>query len=114
MDHFLNPRNVGILDGPTGTAENSDCGDVATISLRIEEAEIVDARFQTSGCSGAIACCSAATELLRGSTLQEASLMTFEDIVDYLDGLPSDKYGCAQMAAMAGLQAIHQAQGSEE
>tara|TARA_B100000029_G_scaffold353038_2_gene345630 strand:+ start:1148 stop:1492 length:345 start_codon:yes stop_codon:yes gene_type:complete len=112
MDHFLNPRNVGSVDGPTGMAENEDCGDVATISLRVDGEQIVEARFQTTGCSGAIACCSAVTELLTGSALQVASELTAEDVIDYLDGLPTDKRGCAKMAAMAGLKAVRDALGA--
>jgi len=106
MDHFLNPRNVGRIDEGAGTlgegrAENSDCGDTVLVTIRVEGGAGAEARFQSDGCAGAIASCSAATELAAGRSLAQAAELRAEDVAARLDGLPDAKTGCAEMAARA-------------
>jgi nitrogen fixation NifU-like protein len=57
MDHFKNPRNVGVMDDADGVGEvgNPLCGDMMTIYLKIGDARIEDIKFQTFGCGAAIA-----------------------------------------------------------
>ena len=57
MDHFRNPRNVGVIEDADGVGEvgNPICGDMMTIYLKINNDAIEDIKFQTFGCGSAIA-----------------------------------------------------------
>lgn len=103
MDHFSNPRNVGVLDDANaiGFEVNPVCGDSMRLYLKIEGDRIIDARFQTAGCGAAIATSSMATELLKGLTLEAARDLTKDDIEDALGGLPGNKIHCSMLAVDA-------------
>ena len=74
MDHFRNPRNVGVIEDADGVGEvgNPLCGDMMTIYLKIDEDRIADIKSQTFGCGSAIAVSSMLTEIAQGKTLAEA------------------------------------------
>ena len=66
MDHFMNPRNVGKLDNPSGVGQvgNARCGDIMKMYIQVEDGVITDVKFNTFGCASAIASSSMATELI--------------------------------------------------
>ncbi|MDP2719792.1 MAG: iron-sulfur cluster assembly scaffold protein [Dehalococcoidia bacterium] len=101
VDHFNNPRNVGILDGADAQAsvENPVCGDLINLYIKVEDGRIKRSSFQAFGCSAAIASSSIATELIQDKTLDEALKITSDTVVGALEGLPSSKMHCAGMAA---------------
>jgi nitrogen fixation NifU-like protein len=110
MDHFTNPRNVGVLEDADVVAEtsSSECGDITKIYLKIRDNRIVDIKFQTLGCAAAIASSSMATELIKGKTLEEAWALTNADVADALGGLPEPKLHCSVLAEDAIRKAINQ------
>lgn len=107
MDHFRNPRNVGIIEDANGIGEvgNAKCGDIMRVYLKIEDNKILDAKFETFGCGSAIASSSMATELIKGKTVEEAWELTNKAVAEALDGLPPVKMHCSVLAE----EAIHKA-----
>ena len=93
MDHFRHPRNVGAIEDADAAGEDTNpvCGDRLRLTLRIRDAVVQEARFQTEGCVGAIAAGSMATELLKGRTLAAAATLSREEIDRALGGLPPAK-----------------------
>ncbi len=103
MDHFMNPRNVGTIDGADGVGEvgNAKCGDIMKIYLQIENEIIVDCKFETFGCGSAIASSSMATEMIKGKSIHEALELTNKAVAEALDGLPAHKMHCSVLAEEA-------------
>lgn len=103
MDHFSNPRNVGVIDNPDGVGQvgNAKCGDIMKIYLKIENGMILDVKFKTFGCGAAVATSSMATELIIGKTIEEAQAITNKAVMEALDGLPPAKVHCSVLAEEA-------------
>ncbi len=103
MDHFRNPRNVGVIEDADGIGEvgNAKCGDIMKIYLKIENDIIADVKFETFGCGSAIASSSMATELIKGKPISEALTLTNKAVAEALDGLPAHKLHCSVLAEEA-------------
>ncbi|MDY4126886.1 MAG: Fe-S cluster assembly scaffold protein NifU [Lachnospiraceae bacterium] len=109
MDHFRNPRNVGVLEDANGIGEvgNPVCGDIMKMYLKINDDEIIeDVKFETFGCGSAIASSSMATELIKGKSVEEALSLTNKAVAEALDGLPAHKMHCSVLAEEAIKSAI--------
>ena len=112
LDHYNNPRNVGVLDAAskkvgTGMVGAPACGDVMKLQIKVNDNGIIeDARFKTYGCGSAIASSSLLTEWVKGKTLDEASHIKNTDIVDELE-LPPVKIHCSVLAEDAIKAAIN-------
>ncbi|HCJ01840.1 MAG TPA: Fe-S cluster assembly scaffold protein NifU [Clostridiales bacterium] len=108
MDHFKNPRNVGVIENADGVGEvgNAKCGDIMKIYLKIEKDTITDVKFETFGCGSAIASSSMATELIKGKPLADALELTNKAVAEALDGLPAYKMHCSVLAEEAIKKAI--------
>ena len=109
MDHFRNPRNVGVLEDANGIGEvgNPVCGDIMKMYLKINDDEIIeDVKFETFGCGSAIASSSSATELMKGKSVEEALSLTNKAVAEALDGLPAHKMHCSVLAEEAIKSAI--------
>lgn len=108
MDHFRNPRNVGVIEDADGIGEvgNAKCGDIMKIYLKIESDVITDVKFETFGCGSAIASSSMATQMIKGKPLAEALTLTNKAVAEALDGLPAHKLHCSVLAEEAVKAAI--------
>ncbi len=107
MDHFRNPRNVGVIEDANGIGEvgNAKCGDIMKMYLKIEDDVVQDVKFETFGCGSAIASSSMATEMIKGKPLSEVKQLTNKAVAEALDGLPDYKMHCSVLAE----EAIHSA-----
>ena len=103
MDHFRNPRNVGVIEDADGVGQvgNAKCGDIMKMYLKIENETVVDVKFETFGCGSAIASSSMATELIKGKPLEEVMQLTNKAVAEALDGLPDYKMHCSVLAEEA-------------
>ena len=103
MDHFRNPRNVGVIEDANGIGEvgNAKCGDIMKMYLKIEDDIVQDVKFETFGCGSAIASSSMATELIKGKPVSEMKTLTNKAVAEALDGLPDYKMHCSVLAEEA-------------
>ena len=116
MDHFRNPRNVGVLEDANGIGEvgNAKCGDIMKMYLKIEDDIVKDVKFETFGCGSAIASSSMATELIKGKPVSEARQLTNKAVAEALDGLPDYKMHCSVLAQEAIESALKDYESREE
>ena len=103
MDHFMHPRNVGVIEDAdgVGTVGNAKCGDIMKIYLKIENDIIADVKFETFGCGSAIASSSMATEMIKGKSIADAMALTNKAVAEALEGLPAHKLHCSVLAEEA-------------
>jgi len=90
LDHFQNPRNPGEVANADATVqlENPACGDILKLSMKVANGQIAEIRFLAKGCVPAMACGSAMTELVKGKTVEAASRLSREELVQAVGGLP--------------------------
>ena len=110
IDHYKEPRNVGSFtkedDGVgTGLVGAPECGDVMKLQIKVENNQIVDAKFKTFGCGSAIASSSLATEWVKGKSVDDAMAIQNTEIVEELS-LPPVKIHCSVLAEDAIKAAI--------
>ncbi len=103
MEHFQNPRNVGVLDDADGVGQvgNPVCGDMMTFYVKVRDGRLADVKFQTFGCGAAIAVSSMVSEMAVGKTIDEAMAITNELVAEELGGLPKNKMHCSNLGADA-------------
>lgn len=103
LDHFVNPRNTGLMRDPDGTGEDEfeGCGDLARMFLRVRDGRAAEVRFQSYGCGPTIAAASAASELIAGRAVEDLVNLKAREVEDALDGLPEDRKHAAEVVAGA-------------
>jgi nitrogen fixation NifU-like protein len=116
MEHFMNPKNVGVIENPDGYGKvgNPVCGDLMEIFIKVKDDIITDIKFKTFGCGSAIATSSMVTELAKGKHVDEIMKITRNDVADELDGLPPQKMHCSNLAADALQAAIKDYKNKEK
>jgi nitrogen fixation NifU-like protein len=115
ISHYQSPHNVGTLDGQsarvgTGIVGAPECGDIVKLQIQINDnGRIIEAKFKTFGCVGAIACSSLATDRLMDKTIEQAMLISHTELASELD-LPPEKTHCSVLAENAIRTAIENLQ----
>ncbi len=119
LDHYENPRNVGVLDKDaknvgTGMVGAPACGDVMRLQIQVDDKGVIEeAKFKTYGCGSAIASSSLLTEWVKGKTLDEAAAIKNSDIAEEL-ALPPVKVHCSVLAEDAIKAAINDIKSKAE
>ena len=118
LDHYENPRNVGIIeeDSSTGTGMVGApaCGDVMRLQIKVDDDGIIeDAKFKTYGCGSAIASSSLVTEWIKGKSLDDAGKINNMEIAEEL-ALPPVKIHCSVLAEDAIKAAITDYKSKQE
>ena len=119
IDHYENPRNVGMMnaddaDVGTGMVGAPACGDVMRLQIRVGDDDIItDAKFKTYGCGSAIASSSLLTEWVKGRTLDDANSIKNMDLANEL-ALPPVKIHCSVLAEDAIKTAIRDVKQKRE
>ena len=99
IHEYRNPSNFGTLGNPDTVGKiKGPCGDTMEIMLKIKNDRITTIRFLTDGCGTSIACGSMLTKIVHGKTLDEAEIITSQDLDKALEGLPEDHVHCTILA----------------
>ena len=121
LEHFRNPRNVGVIEKPDGYGKvgNPVCGDLMEIFIKVEKNKagddiIDDVKFRTFGCGSAVATSSMVTTMAKGMKVDDAYEINRKDVAEELDGLPPIKMHCSNLAADALKAAIDNYRGKED
>ncbi len=110
MEHFKNPRNVGVIKDANVVVKVGDpgCGDALLVFFKIVDDRVEDVKYKIFGCGAAIATSSIASEMVKGKTLDEVLEVTDAKIAAALHGLPADKMHCSNLAATAFHAAVNE------
>ena len=116
MEHFQNPRNVGVIKDADGVGQvgNPVCGDMMSFYIKVKDNRIDDVKFQTFGCGAAIAVSSMVSEMAMGKTIEEALKITNKSVAEELGGLPKNKLHCSNLGADALHKAIENYQEKQK
>ena len=103
LEYVSHPRNRGELAGADfdGIAGEPGEGPYVHIWLKVYGSVVAQASFETNGCPSSVAAASALCELARGREMDKLKLLTAEDLVGFLGGLPEGKESYAEMAIRA-------------
>jgi nitrogen fixation protein NifU and related proteins len=103
LEHFLNPRNAGLMREPDGVGaeEYEGCGDLARFFLRVRDGRVSEVKFQTYGCGPTIAAASAASERVTGWAVEDLLSLKAQEVEDAVDGLPDERKHAADVVAGA-------------
>lgn len=107
--YYLKQPNIGVLANPDQTSEiTGQCGDTMRVHLRLDGNRIAEAKFQVLGCPGAVASAMAAADLMKGKTLQQASVINDREIFRTLEGIPDKKLDCIRLAVKTVQKAVNE------
>jgi nitrogen fixation protein NifU and related proteins len=100
LDHFEHPRHAGVIDNHDAIAqlENPVCGDILELTAKIANGRLTEICFRAKGCVPTMACASAITELAKGKNIDEARMITREQVAQAVDGLPEASSHAAVLA----------------
>jgi len=110
LDHFEHPRNPGEVADPDATVqlENPACGDVLKLTLKVTDGQVAEIRFLAKGCVPAMACGSVLTELVKGKSVEAASRLRREELLEAVGGLPEASTHASYLAMDALTAALKQ------
>ncbi len=100
INYYLEKKYMGHIENADQVSENvGSCGDTMKIYLKIDNQKIInDARYEITGCAGAISAAMAAVDLVKGKTIDDALKINDGDVFKILENIPEKKHHCIQLA----------------
>lgn len=100
--HLKNPRNTGEIADADGIAIVGDpnCGDHIRVYLSIRDDTVIEMRYKVFGCAAAIATSSILSEMVAGKGLDDALMITDDDVVETAGGIPARKAHCSLLGVI--------------
>jgi len=100
IDYFFDQVNLGKIEDPDiKHIEIGECGDLMFLFINLGEGVVIDEiKFRYAGCPALAASGSSMTQLAKGRTIYEASVLTVEDLMMDLVSLPEDHMHCPVLA----------------
>ena len=97
--HGRHPTNAGRMEDADASASRAGwCGEVMEMYLRLDGDRIVEATFWADGCLSTMACGDMLTTMVRGLSLEAATTISPEELINALDGLPYKSQHCAELS----------------
>jgi tRNA-specific 2-thiouridylase len=117
FEHYLRDESrIGPAaeDAFTGAAGGAACGDLARVSLSIEDGAIAGVSFEAEGCGATRAATAAVAEMVDGEAVVDVARIGTDEVDGALGGLMAAKRHAAQLAADALHRALARAAASDE
>lgn len=109
LDHYHAPRNVGVIENPTGKVALSNplCGDEITVYVKTDGDVVREIKYKATGCAISIASASMMSEVLLGKTKQEILDFDRDKLLELLGiSLTPMRLKCALLSLEALQKAI--------
>ena len=108
-EYFQKQTNLEIMPDATVLGKGGDpgCGDYIELYLKIKNDKVLKATAMVAGCPYAIATTSVFTEMITNKSLDDAMMITGDQVANKLGGLPEEKVHCSLMGPDALRNAAH-------
>ncbi len=110
LDHYKRPRNKGTINNATHASicDNPLCGDKISLSLKVENDTIVDAKFEGNGCAISQASASMMTQAIKGKTVLEVRHLkdSFRSMLLEKECMPDAKE-LGDLISLEGVKKLH-------
>jgi NifU-like protein involved in Fe-S cluster formation len=107
IEEAVHPKNMRRMPDPDARGIiHGCCGDTMEIYLQLDRQTIKEAAFMTDGHESAIACGSVLTTIVCGRSMEEASKISPEELMETLGSLPEAKHHCAKLRVNTLQEAI--------
>ncbi len=107
-EHLEFPVGQGLTAGARGSAGGALCGDLVTMTVRVEGDRVAEVGWEASGCGATHASASAAASLVSGGSIFDAARVSVAAISAELGGLSPGKVHAAELVC----DALHSALGA--
>lgn len=100
MDMYKNPTHKGVVDQPSANAhaKNPVCGDEVTLTIKIADGLITDAKFEGSACAVSVISSEFLADYIIGKPLQEVSNLSKDELLKLTGlNLSTSRVNCATL-----------------
>jgi nitrogen fixation protein NifU and related proteins len=99
IDHATTPRNMGILQNYNGHAKiTGPCGDTMEFWVFVQNDTIQKIAWTTDGCASSRACGSMTSYLALQESVEFATQLSQQDVLNELGRFPAESEHCALLA----------------
>jgi nitrogen fixation NifU-like protein len=90
------------ISHPDGySKKKGDCGDMVEFFLKGNKERIESVAFMVQGCMNTVACSNTVADFAEGQSADKAWDITPEQVIGFLETLPTDHHHCAELAVGA-------------